>query len=188
MTLLELGSLLSITFTLALGKIDESHDTDAASSLFVLIITCLCVFVLCVIAVAILQMQEKLMRRSNALKHWRKLRAHSQAMWDPLLTVRANIERVLEGGSAPSDVLDQSSDTSSDEAGAEHALPQQSPKPIMVDLNFGMHTNPLQSDGKDGAADEIEMGTLTSGPGQALGFEDDAGDDSDDSLDAGGLS
>ena len=170
MTLLELGGLLSITFTLALGKIDESHDTDAASALFVLIITCLCVFVLCCGAVAILQMQEKLSRRVRAQALWRTirrtvLRAHSQAMWDPLLTVRANTERVLEGGSAPPDVLGQSSDR----VGAEHALPQQSRKSIIVDLNFGMHTNPLQSDGRDGAADEIEMGTLTSGPGRALG-------------------
>ena len=170
MTLLELGSLLSITFTLALGKIDESHDTDAASSLFVLIITCLCVFVVFVIVVAILQMRETRSRRVRAQALWRTLRqtvlrAHSQAMWDPLLTVRANIERVLEGG----DVLDQSSDTSSDGDGAEHALPQQSRKSFILDLDFGMHTNPLQPDGKDGAADEIEMGTLTSGPGRALG-------------------
>jgi hypothetical protein len=173
MTLLELGWLLSITFTLALGKIDESHDTDAASSLFVLIITCLCVFVLCVVVVAILQMQEKLFRRMHAQALWRKLRllinrAHSQAMWDPSLTVRANIERVLEGGSAPPYMLDQSSDTSSDGAGAEHALPQQSRNSFIMDLDLGMHTNPLQPDAQDGATDEIEMGTLTSGPGRAL--------------------
>ena len=173
MTLLELGSLLSITFTLALGKIDESHDSDAASSLFVLIITCLCVFVVFVIVVAILQMRETFSRRVRAQALWRTLRrtvlrAHSQAMWDPLLTVRANIERVLEGGGAPPDVLHQSSDTSSDGAGAEHALPQQSRKSLIMDLNVGMHTNPLQPDVQDGATDEIEMGTLTSGPGRAL--------------------
>ena len=70
--------MLSITFTLALGKIDESQpggsNTDAASALFVLIITCLCVFATCIVAVALLQMYEKLMRRSNALKHWQTVR------------------------------------------------------------------------------------------------------------------
>ena len=70
--------MLSITFTLALGKIDESQpggsNTDAASALFVLIITCLCVFAICIVVVALLQMYEKLMRRSNALKHWQTVR------------------------------------------------------------------------------------------------------------------
>ena len=70
--------MLSITFTLALGKIDESQpggsNTDAASALFVLIITCLCVFAICIVVVALLQLYEKLMRRSNALKHWQTVR------------------------------------------------------------------------------------------------------------------
>ena len=70
--------MLSITFTLALGKIDESQpggsNTDAASALFVLFITCLCVFAICIVVVALLQMYEKLMRRSNALKHWQTVR------------------------------------------------------------------------------------------------------------------
>jgi hypothetical protein len=79
MKLLELGSLLTITFTLALGKIDESetsdsNSTDAASALFVLIVICNCVFALCVVFVAFLEVHEQKKRKCRAQELWRVFR------------------------------------------------------------------------------------------------------------------
>ena len=72
-TLLEFGGLLTVTFTLALGKIDEGSDSDAASALFGLIITCNVTFALCVIAVALLERRRKQLRSLRAQDLWRIL-------------------------------------------------------------------------------------------------------------------
>ena len=78
-TLLEFGGLLTITFTLALGKIDEGSDSDAdwvLSALFWLIITCNVTFLLCVIAVILLERRRKQLRGLRAQDLWRILQVN----------------------------------------------------------------------------------------------------------------
>ena len=69
-TLLELGGLLTVSFTLALGEMDEGGDSDAASALFELIITCNVTFTLCVVAVTLLEMRRKQLRSLRAQALW----------------------------------------------------------------------------------------------------------------------
>ena len=53
---------------------DEGGDSDAASSLFALIITCNVIFALCVVAVALLERKRKQLRSLRAQDLWRILR------------------------------------------------------------------------------------------------------------------